>query len=250
MDEEYDDIPVTEAEPERASAPAAPSFDPDRFAASIAEGVAKSLGPMFERLAPQREPERPRSLGDAFKDRVRESLGLDGDVADRYARAAAYSALGDEEWGSDPAVKRAIAAQTGDARLIEALAEVRRENRALHERMNARESAEKQQAERAEQRARLEALAEKGELRKLAPNTFSGPLTPAHRKLLQEFDVDTLAKVLPVVDELMATQRPRSRRLGASPGGTGREKPQPFRVVPDSEWDEDFQRRITGEEHN
>jgi hypothetical protein len=249
MDEEFDDIPVTEAEPERASAPAAPSFDPDRFAASIAEGVAKSLGPMFERLAPQREPERPRSLGDALKDRVRESLGLDGDVAERYARASAYDVLGDE-FGDDPAVRKAISARTGDARMIEAIAEVRRENRALQERLNARESAEKQQAERAEQRARLEALAEKGELRKLAPNTFAGPLTPAHRKLLLELDVDTLAKVLPVVDELMATQRPRSRRLGASPGGTGREKPQPFRVVPDSEWDEDFQRRITGEEHN
>jgi hypothetical protein len=249
MDDEYDDIEITEEAPEAPAAPQQPAFDVRAFAQEMARANAETLKETLSALLPKPEPAKPRGVGDAIRDKVRESLGLDGDVAERYARASAYDVLGDE-FGDDPAVRKAISARTGDARMIEAIAEVRRENRMLQERLNAREAAEKQQAERAEQRARLEALAEKGELRKLAPNAFAGPITPAHRKLLQELDVDTLAKVLPVVDELIAAARPRSRRLGAAPGGTGREKPQPFKVVPDSQWDEIEQRRMSGEEMN
>jgi hypothetical protein len=250
MDDEYDDIEITEEAPEAPAAPPQPAFDVRAFAQEMARANAETLKETLSALLPKPEPSKPRGVGDAIRDKVRESLGLDGDVAERYTRAAAYDALSDE-FGDDPAVRKAIAARTGDARLIEALAEQGRKYRALEERMNKREADEQARTARAAEIARLEELAQQGELGKLAPNLFSGgKISPAHKRLIESLDVNTLSKALPIIDELVASARPRSKRLGASPGGTGREKPQPFKVVPDSQWDEIEQRRMSGEEMN
>lgn len=250
-EDQIDDIPITEGEPEiePARAPQSPGFDPDRFAASIAEGVAKSLAPVFERLAPKQEPQRPKGLGDSLRAKLRDELGLSDDVTDRYTRAAALDALGDE-WGDDPAIKGAIKQRTGDARLIEALAEQARQLKSLRQEMDQGKAAEQAHKQRAAQVAQLHQLAESGGLRKVAPNLFAGQMTPAHKQLLESLDVETLERVLPHIDAIVGAARPRTRRLGSSPGGTGRAKPQPFRVVPDSTYDDMIDRLVAGEESN
>lgn len=250
-EDQIDDIPITEGEPEiePARAPQSPAFDPDRFAASIADGVAKSLASVFERLAPKPEPQRPRGLGESLRAKMREELGLDDDVVDQYTRAAASATIADE-YADDPAVKRALQQRTGNARLIEALAEQARRNRALEERLNKRDADEQAHKQRAAQVAQLHQLAESGGLRKVAPNLFAGQMTPAHKQLLEALDVETLERVLPHIDAIVGAARPRTRRLGSAPGGTGRAKPQPFRVVPDSAYDDMIDRLVAGEESN
>jgi hypothetical protein len=249
-DDVYDEIPITEEEPEAAKPAPAPAFDMRAFAQEMARANAEAIKEALSAAMPKPEPAKPRGLGDTLRDKVRESLGLDGDVAERYTRAAAYDTLADE-FGDDPAVRKAIAARSGDARVIEAMGELRRYAKSLEERINKREADEQARANRAAEIARLEELAQKGDLGKLAPNLFSaGKLSPAHKRLIESLDVDTLSKALPIIDELIASARPRSKRLGAAPGGTGREKPQPFKVVSDAQWDEIEQRRMTGEEMN
>lgn len=252
MDDEqaYDDFEITEEAPEAAPAPQQPAFDMRAFAAEMARTNAETLKAVLAEVMPKPAPAKQHSPGEALRSKYRDELGLGDAVADRYARAAALDALGDE-WGDDPAVKNAIQQRTGDARLIEAMAEQNRRYKALEERLNKRESDERTSAERREQIARLEQLAADGGLRKIAPNVFAGPqLTPEHKELLSSLDVPTLERVLPVLDKLMAGARPRSRRLGAAPGGSGRTKERPFQVVPDAQWDEDYQRRLLGEEMN
>lgn len=249
-DQAYDDFEITEEAPEPEPAKQQPAFDMQAFAAEMARSNAETLKAVLAEVMPKPEPTRPNTPGEALRAKYRDELGLGDHVADRYARAAALDALGDE-WGDDPAVKSAIQQRTGDARLIEALAQQNQRYKALEERLNKREADEQQRTERQAQLARLEQLGASGELRKIAPNVFAGQqITPEHKELLASLDVPTLERVLPVIDKLMAGARPRSRRLGSAPGGSGRGKPQPFRVVPDSEWDDAFQRRISGEEMN
>lgn len=249
-DQAYDDFEITEEAPDPAPARQEPAFDMRAFAAEMARSNAETLKAVLAEVMPKPAPAKQHSPGEALRAKLRDDLGLGDAVGDSYARAAALDALGDE-WGDDPAVKSAIQQRTGNARLIEAMAEQNRRYKALEERLNKRESDERTSAERSKQLAQLEQLAAEGGLRKIAPNVFAGPqLTPEHKELLASLDVPTLERVLPVLDKLMASARPRSRRLGAAPGGSGREKERPFRIVPDSEWDEHEQRRIGGEEMN
>lgn len=256
MDEDQiDDIPVTEGEPELEPARQQSAGGIDYGALTQAMGsamapmIASAIKEAIGAVAPKPEPQRPRGLGDSLRAKVHEELGLSTEVADRYARAAALDALGDE-WGDDPAIKGAIKQRTGDARLIEALAEQARRARALEERLNKRDADEQAQKQRAAQVAQLQQLAESGGLRKVAPNLFAGQLTPAHKKLLESLDVETLERILPHIDEIVGASRPRSRRLASAPGGTGRAKPQPFRVVPDAAYDDMIDRLVAGEESN
>lgn len=256
MDEDQiDDIPVTEGEPELEPARQQSAGGIDYSALTQAMGsamapmIANAIKEAIGAVAPKPEPERPRGLGDALRARMREDLGLGDDLAEQYTRAAAYDTLSDQ-YGDDPAIKGALQQRTSSARLIEALAEQARRNRALEERLNKREADEQAQRKRAEQVAQLHQLAESGGLRKVAPNLFAGQLTPAHKKLLESLDVETLERILPQIDEIVGAARPRSRRLASAPGGTGRVKSQPFRVVPDSAYDDMIDRLVAGEESN
>lgn len=252
-EDQIDDIPITEGEPEIEPRQQPAGIDygalTQAMGSAMAPMIANAIKEAIGAVAPKPEPQRPRGLGDSLRAKLRDELGLSDDVTDRYARAAALDTLGDE-YGDDPTIKTAIRQRTGDARLIEALAEQGRRARALEDRLNKREADEQAQRKRAEQLAQLHQLAESGGLRKVAPNLFGGQMTPAHKKLLEALDVETLERVLPHIDAIVGAARPRTRRLGSAPGGTGRAKPQPFRVVPDSAYDDMIDRLVAGEESN
>lgn len=247
-----DEIPVDEGEPERKPA-AAPAFDMQAFAQAMAthtaQAIETALGKFAETMRPAEKP-RATNPGSLLRDRTREMLGIeDDDLVERYSRASALDALRDE-YGDDPKVQEAIRARTAEAPLIRMLAQERKERLALAAKFEAQEQAAKQRQARDSLLAKFEA-GDVGELRTKAPRLFSGQMSDAHKKLLRVLvDGGTPDDLLPVVDELVATARPRNPRLSAAPGGTGRDKPEPFKVVSDAAYDEMVDKIAAGEEMN
>lgn len=240
-----DDISVTDEtddQPVGSSQPQTP--DVASIVAQTTEAVFAKLAPLLQRNEPQ-QPARPPAPRDRFLGALKADLGIeDDDDVERYAKARAYELLQDE-YGDDPAVRKAIQGRVESARPIEGIASMKRELRDFMQKIEGRFSEQEQSKKRAEEAAAYKRLAAEGQLSDKFPNLFrKGRPSQAALKIFDRFhDVDQLRAALEVAEEIAAEQQPRRPSLGSGMGG-GRatQAPKPSKFLAGADYDNEIRK--------